>query len=242
MKDRKFIDGHIRAISEDVEETRTIEFIISTEKKDRHGTRLMLDRWDLDNFNKNGIIGYQHNVYGNMCDAPNPDDVIGAGKAWIDGDELIGSVKFEPKEINPLAEKIFRKVLHGSLKSTSVGFTETKTGEFGEGLEAKGAENQTYIYGAQELLEFSIVNIPSNTDAIKRTLKDQTAHALMFIKKFTNKSFADIEDMTVRDVISELSGEVKEVKEEDKFISKEKAELIDKDIRIKENACNSQVV
>ena len=211
-KEIKHIYGERRAIKDDVEETRTIEFVISSGKKDRHGTRLLIDRWDLKNYDKNGIVGYQHNVYGgDMCNAPNPDDVIGEGKAWIEGEDLIGSIKFEPKELNPLAEKLFRKVLHGTLKSTSVGFSETVEGDYGKGDEARGKENETYIYGAQELLEFSIVNIPSNTDAIKRDLGNQVANAIMYLKRNLkgDYSFSDIENMTIRGAIDLLDGKVK---------------------------------
>lgn len=171
--------GERRAISDTVEETRTIEFVISTDKKDRHGTRLMVDRWDLDNFNRNGIVGYQHDVYGSWFGDDDPDKVIGVGKAWIEEGKLIGSVNFEPADINPLAEKLFRKVIHGTLKSTSVGFRETSEGE--EIKEADGT--RTYVYGGQELLEFSIVNIPSNTDALKRTLSDEQKEQLKEILK-----------------------------------------------------------
>lgn len=167
MKKTNYIQGEIRALSDNVKETRTVEFIISTDKRDRHGTRLMVDRWELDNFNKNGIVGYQHDVYGSFFGEENPDKVIGKGSARIEDNQLIGTVIFEPAEINPLAEKIFQKVLFGSLKSTSVGFRETKEGETIK--EEDGTE--TYVYGGQELLEFSIVNIPSNTDAIKRAEK-----------------------------------------------------------------------
>ena len=59
----------------DIEETRTVQFVISTDSKDRHGTKLNMKNWQLDNFNRNPIVGYQHNVYGdNMCVPPNPDD------------------------------------------------------------------------------------------------------------------------------------------------------------------------
>jgi hypothetical protein len=176
-KELKHIYGQRRAIKDDVEETRTIEFVISSEKKDRHGTKLMIDRWNLENFNKNGVVGYQHDVYGGgFFTKADPDDLIGVGKAWVEGNDLIGSIKFEPASINEKAEKLFRKVLHGTVTSTSVGFMETKDGEYGTGSEARGAENETYIYGAQELLEFSLVNIPSNTDAVKRNIsEDQKA-------------------------------------------------------------------
>jgi len=203
----KYTFGEVRAIPQNVEETRTIEFIISSATKDRHGTVLPVDKWNLDRFNANGIVGYQHNVYGgDLCNAPDPDQVIGKGRAWIEGDQVIGSVTFEPAEINPLAEKIFRKVLFGTLKATSVGFNPTASGNWGQGDESEFGSNSTYYYAGQELLEFSIVNIPSNPDALKRSMRDQASNAISYIYRQLggNYRFADIENMTVRNVIDLL--------------------------------------
>ena len=121
MENRKYSDGYIRSLTKDVEETRTVEFVISDGSKDRHGTVIPVDAWDLSDFNKNGIVGYHHNVYGgDLCNPPNPDDVIGTAQAYREDDKIIGSVKFEPADLNPMAEKVFRKILHGSLKAASV--------------------------------------------------------------------------------------------------------------------------
>ena len=161
--------GEIRALPDNVEETRTIEFVLSTESKDRHGTVLNIDGWDLKKYNSNPIVGYQHDVYGdNWFTKPDPDSVIGIGKVWKEDKKLIGSVKFEPAEINPIAEKVFRKVLFGSLRAVSVGFLPTGKGK----METVGNET-IYYYGTRELLEFSIVNIPSNADALKRKFEDE---------------------------------------------------------------------
>jgi len=198
--------GELRAVAPNVEETRTVQFVISSSTRDRHRTVLDPTKWQLDNFNRNGIVGYQHNVYGDgMCAGPNPDDVIGRGRAFLEGDQLIGEVTFEPADINPLAEKIFRKVLFGSLRATSVGFTEIGKGKYGTGTEARGGKDETYYFEGQELLEFSIVNIPSNPDATKRALRDQASHALMFVKRaLPQLSFADIETLTVGEVLRQL--------------------------------------
>lgn len=207
MSEVNFRYGEMRKFADDVEETRTIEFVISTDSKDRHGTVLNQKKWNLKNFNRNGIVGYQHNVHGgDMCSGPNPDDVIGIGKAWVEDGQLIGSVKFEPADINPLAEKIFRKVLHGTLKATSVGFLPIGEGRWGEGDESREGPNPTYYFAGQELLEFSIVNIPSNPDAVARSIRDQTHNALMFVKKALGDdySFGDIEKMTVGEVLKSL--------------------------------------
>ena len=144
-------------------EDRTAEFVISDNTKDRHNTVLDVEGWDLTNYSKNGIVGYQHDVYG--AGLPNPDSVIGIGKAEIRDGKLIGTVKFETEDINPLAEKIFKKVQFGTLKATSVGFSPLEEGEF---RAVEGSEDEVYHYGKRDLLEWSIVNIPSNPMAVRQ--------------------------------------------------------------------------
>jgi len=171
--------GQLRAIPDDVNETRTIQFVVSSDRKDRHGTVLDLDGWVLDGFNNNGIIGYQHDVYGDsILQSPNPDAVIGKGRAFREANQLVAEITFEPADINPLADKVFKKILFGTLRSTSVGFLPIENGRWGQGEEARGASNETYYWGKRELLEVSVVNIPSNQDAIVRkwdedNLKDE---------------------------------------------------------------------
>ena len=179
----KHITGQVRALPADVKDTRTVEFVISSENKDRHGTVIPIDNWDLDNFNKNGIVGYQHEVYGSFFGGSDPDSVIGKGKAWVEGDKLIGSVTFEPAELNPLAEKIFQKILFGSLTSTSVGFMEKTAGELRADDPNDPKSPRTYYYGAVELLEFSVVNIPSNSEAVKRAHEEEAREAIRKIVK-----------------------------------------------------------
>lgn len=169
-------------------ESRTIRFTISSDAKDRHGTVLNMKNWKLDNYNNNPIVGYQHNVYGdNMCAPPNPDDVIGSGRVFFDEVDgrsmLMADVTFETAEINPQAEKIFQKVLAGTLRATSVGFLE-----IGKGKRINKTDDQgniiesTYYFEGQELLEFSIVNIPSNPEATARSLYNHTRAGVNFLR------------------------------------------------------------
>lgn len=164
---RKFAQASIRKVSDDVETTRYIEFVASDNSRDSYKTVLPVDKWDLDRFNKNGVIGYQHALYYST----NPDMVIGTGKAFVEDDQLIIGVTFEPADLNPVAEKLFRKVLHGTIKAVSVGFDPIGEGAWGVGDEAAGKENQTFYFGGQELLEVSIVHIPSNKNAVKRAME-----------------------------------------------------------------------
>jgi hypothetical protein len=175
--EKDFLEGVIdRAFPENIEETRTVRFVISTDGKDRHRTVLNMKGWQLDNFNRNPIVGYQHNVYGdNMCVPPNPDDVLGPARAWVekvgDREVLMGEVTFEKAEINPQAEKVFRKVLNGTLRATSVGFLEVGKGRTVVDKDASGkVTGETYHFEGQELLEFSIVNIPSNPEATRKVV------------------------------------------------------------------------
>ena len=146
------------------EKTRSVEFVASDGSIDSYGTIIPVKNWVLDRFNGNGIIGYQHNLY---CSS-DPDNVIGKGTAWVEDDKLMVRIEFEPKEINERAEKIYQKVLFGSINGVSVGFSELDAGE------TKEIDGQVvYVFGHCELLEISVVNIPANANSLKRYYEDQ---------------------------------------------------------------------
>ena len=215
MANKLFTAGQVRDIPKNVEETRTIPFVISDPSRDRHDTVLSRKGWDIASYNQNGIVGYMHNVMGGgMCDEPDPDFVIGKGIAAFDNDLLIGNATFEPADINDLAEKIFRKVIFGSLRSTSVGFIETTPGKYGYGNEAMGQPDETYYIGNRELLEFSVVNIPSNRNAQVRSMRDMSAGALNYVRRELGHKFrlSQIENMRVCDVLDLLDGKDLEIR------------------------------
>lgn len=213
-----------------IEETRTVQFVISTDAKDRHNSKLNMKGWKLDNFNRNPIVGYQHNVYGdNMCTPPNPDDVLGPARAWMDGDRLMGEVTFETADINPQAEKIFRKVLNGTLKATSVGFLEVGQGRTVVEKDEKGKViGETYHFEGQELLEFSIVNIPSNPEATRKVVMNHARAGVHMlnriglpvseIRKLVNGILDSIEPKEEK----ELPGETPLLNKAKEFISNRK--------------------
>ena len=135
---KTIIYGTRREPAADVAKTRTIDFVLSTYTRDSHGTVLNQDGWSLDRYRKNPVVAYQHTLSGGFCMDPNPDYIIGKSVSiGLEGEGrekcLVASVQFEPAEINPLAEKIFQKVLFGSLSRCSVGFIEVGRGKYGEG-------------------------------------------------------------------------------------------------------------
>lgn len=151
------------------EEQRMVEFVASTGAVDTYGTVLPPDLWDLSRYARNGVVGYQHDIYY----SDDPDNVIGRGEAYTANGELLIRIFFEPAELNPKADKVYRKVLFGSINAVSVGFRATAPGHWGR--KADGEDPDVYYYNGQELMEVSVVNVPSNPDAVKRSAAEELA-------------------------------------------------------------------
>jgi hypothetical protein len=172
MSTYKYLDASIvekTFDSKTVEETREMQFIISTSTKDRGGEVINMDNWQLERYKSNPIVGYQHEVYGGgLLGSPNPDYIIGKSSTNLDSYQgkrvLVSKATFEPEKINSLAEKIFQKLLFGSLNAASVGILPVGTGQYKK-------EEKTYYYDGQELLEWSVVNIPMNGEARRMSIK-----------------------------------------------------------------------
>lgn len=162
--------SNIRKFGKDVEKTRTIPFVFSDETKDSYGTVFTADGWVLDRFDKNGIALFNHNSY-----SSDPNMAIGPARAWVEGKSLVGEITFEKKEINPLAETIFRKFLNGTYKGVSIRYFPIENGKWGVGNESLDGNDPTYYIGKRELLEISVVPIPSNKNALVRSHGSETS-------------------------------------------------------------------
>jgi len=139
--------------------------IMSTEIMDRDGEIIKLSGGNVDNYNKNPIIAWSHETRRSWMDLLpfDPDNIIGKGFAYMDGSLLMNDIEFEPKEINPLAWKIESKIAFGSLNAGSIGFIPYE-GSYGENQ--KGEDPNIFYIRKWELLEYSIVPIPSNPAAL----------------------------------------------------------------------------
>lgn len=239
-QNKKITFGQVREIPKNVEETRIIPFVLSTPARDRHHTVLNQRNWQLDNYRANPVVGYMHNLYGNLCSPPDPDDVIGQTKSIGVEDmggqlALIGSASFEPANLNLNADKIFRKLILGTLRAASVGFLDFGKSAWGAGDEAEGRENETFRFAGQELLEWSVVNIGSNPGSVKRAneeMRNQTHAALMyaFRELGRNYSISQIGNFRVSEVLDLLAGKDLEIREKDpkkvhKMIAEKQAQL-----------------
>lgn len=151
----------VRSLSPEQIEKRQAEFVISTEAVDTYGTVFRAEGWDLTRYAQNPIVLYGHRSWDG-----NPDSIIGLGEVFREGNQLIGKVTFEEADINPIADKVFRKIQAGTLRMASIGAQPTK-GHWGS--EEAGEDPEVLYFDRQELLEFSIVPIGSNPDALKRS-------------------------------------------------------------------------
>jgi HK97 family phage prohead protease len=151
----------IRALSEENIQKREAEFVISTEAVDTYDTVFKIDGWDLQRYANNPIVAYGHRTW-----SDNPDMIIGTSTVRVEGKELIGVVTFESEEVNPMAEKIWRKVQAGTLRMASVGANPI---EYRWGVAADGENPGVLYFTRTELYEWSIVPIGSNPDAVKRS-------------------------------------------------------------------------
>lgn len=171
---------------DDEKDGRKREFIISTDRKDSHGTILPVDLWDIEDFNRAGAFYYQHQTGAGIFTDSNPDNALGPAMAKKSGGKLIGVGTFEPADLNELADKIMRKVDFGTMKATSVGFMPSG-GHWGN--ERNGEDPTAYYFEGQMLKEWSIVHIPSNPDAIKKSLESMDKYMMKQIEDHKSEGF-----------------------------------------------------
>lgn len=202
-----FRDITLRGISEELKEKRQAEFVISTESVDNHGTVFLASGWKLDRYNQNPIV-----MYGHAHTSEDPNAIIGTGEVFLEDNKLIGRVTFEPGDINPKAETLWRKVQNNTIRMASVGAIPQE-GHWG--IKEAGEDPDVLYFTRQDLLEWSIVPIGSNRDALKRN-----AEALNEIK---NTITRDIEVVQPETIIPEPK-KLLSIREAQLIINKSKSE------------------
>ena len=129
-----------------------IEMIGSTESLDRDGESIALDAWDLKMFKKNPVILPQHNY---------SRPAIGKAKdVRIKDGALVFKIEFPEDGVNPEADTYRKLYKAGFMNASSVGFIP-KTWEDGDGKKTPFRK-----FTKVELLELSLVSVPSNPTAL----------------------------------------------------------------------------
>lgn len=141
------VDASAKAVNE---ETRTATFVITTGAVDRDNDTINPKGWDLDPFLKNPSVLWAHDY--SQLPVGKALDIVATEKG------LQSTVQFPPKGVHPFADTVFELVKGGFLNATSVGFRPTEI----ERNEERGGLDFT----KQELLEYSIVPVPANSEAL----------------------------------------------------------------------------
>jgi len=152
--------------SEELLEKRQVEFVISTDAIDSYRTSFVQKGGNLGRFAEDtgGVVMYNH-----LSQSGDPDDEIGIGYAYKEGDQTIGLVQFEEADINPKADKIFKKIKNRMPYMASVGVQPIK---FSLGNEDSGEDPTILYFREWNLLEFSVVPIGANFEAQQRNLEN----------------------------------------------------------------------
>jgi len=155
MKERRGIEGRARAV-----EGRRVRFVASTRAVDRHGTIVEPGGIRTERFDRNPVFLWGHDGYGGFS-APNPENVIGrvTGHA-VENDQFIIEAEFTPEGVNERADMLYRLVMDGFLNAVSIGFYPLRQRE--DVIEGRAVT----VFEEVELLDVSLVPIPSNPEAL----------------------------------------------------------------------------
>lgn len=146
----KSFDSEIDSVSED---NREVTFVITTEAKDRDGDIIRANGWNFKHWMDNPVVLWGHDYSGYP---------IGKGvKIWTDTEskKIYSTVKFMEPDLSIEADRVYRMIKAGYLKATSVGFRSSD-------YEFLKDDDNGIEFKEQELLEFSVVTVPANPEAL----------------------------------------------------------------------------
>jgi HK97 family phage prohead protease len=147
-------------LTADVEAVEGYPWTLSTFDLDRYGERIDPQGWDFKRYIENPVVEWSHRY-----------DIPAIGKIEnlaIDDKGLHGLVFFNDKSFDPFGWSIGQRVKAGVIRAGSVGFRVME-------IEIPSKENSldgtSLIFRKQELLEFSICNVPANPYALTKNIE-----------------------------------------------------------------------
>jgi HK97 family phage prohead protease len=174
---RKNVAG-VQKVAADVELIASVPFLLTAESKsqlaggeskngypwtlstfdlDRFAERVDPAGWEFSAFAKNPVVQWAHRF-----------DIPAIGKIeglTIDDSGLHGVVFFNDKSFDPFGWSIGQRVKAGVIRAGSVGF---RVMEIEIPSKADSRDGTALIFRKQELLEFSICNVPANPFALAK--------------------------------------------------------------------------
>lgn len=135
--------------------SRTLEFTISTQAKDRYQDTIAVNGWDLANFQRNPVVLWAHSHI--------RPPVARSPEVGVKSKRLRAVAEFTPAKMSEFNDMVFDMLLRGFLNATSVGFGPMEWNVREDDLAPWGV---AYDFTKQELLEFSIVPVPANPECL----------------------------------------------------------------------------
>ena len=148
-------------LAAETEEQKGIAWTFSTFDLDRYHERIDPLGWDYSQFVKNPVIEWAHRY-----------DIPAIGKAeniFADDSGLHGVLVFNPKEYDPFGWSIGERVKAGVIRAGSVGF---RVIEIEIPSKEDSRDGTSLIFRKQELLEFSVCNVPANPFALAKAMTE----------------------------------------------------------------------
>jgi HK97 family phage prohead protease len=135
----------------------SVAWTFSTFDLDRFSERIDPAGWDYKRYMDNPVVEWAHRY-----------EIPAIGKAegiYTDEKGLHGSIVFNTKDYDPFGWSIGERVKAGVIRAGSVGF---RVIEIEIPSKEDGKDGTTLIFRKQELLEFSICNVPANPFALSK--------------------------------------------------------------------------
>lgn len=174
-KDSKGLDDNTIVIKADVglikamDDSRLCTFKVSSSAIDRDRDVINQAGWRLDNYLKNPVV-----LWGHQYGMP---PIATCKSLGLQGGDLMADADFFDEQTYPFADTIYRIVKAGGLRASSVGFKPLK---YNYNAERGGVDIEE-----AELLEWSVVSVPANPEALVQlaaTLEDGDS----ILKSFVN--------------------------------------------------------
>lgn len=164
----------VRGIDED---RRMAEFVASTEGAVatwRGPEVLRMAGASLDRYRSNSVVLDAHRMESAL-------DVVGRASVRREGRQLVAQIEFDDDGPEGRATKIWNKVRKGFLRAVSIGYTVDpdsvrilKNGER-DGRGDNAVEGPAVIVNGWELHEISVVPVPADRDALRRSFYEALA-------------------------------------------------------------------
>lgn len=150
-------------------ETGIFEAMITTEAVDRQGDIVRATGAKLDNYLKNPVVLWAHNY-------DQPPVARALSIEVIPGNGLKAVFQFPEAGVNPQADIVRRLWAAGFLNATSIGFIPLDSKNINDVPGESWYAPQDYV--SWEMLEFSIVPVPANQEALRLAAKNMKEQIL----------------------------------------------------------------